>query len=558
MKRDLEAFTNHHYDLLVIGGGIYGTCIAWEATLRGLQVALVEKSDFGSATSANSLKIIHGGLRYLQYGDFKRMRESSREQATLMGIAPHLIHPLPILLPTYGHGLKGKEALLVALKLNDFISRNPMLYSGCDRDRLEKAQEYLPSGKVISRQQCLQFLPGIKAEGLTGAALFYDAQVYNSERLTLAFVRSAAEAGATVANYLQVTDFLLEGKKVKGVQVEDTLKGNQFEICAKAVINASGPWLNQVLGLLPTGKTEQTFAKAINLVLKHSLFPTHAVGLKSQPKHQNPNILAGQTSRMLFVVPWRNCSMLGTTYSLCPQTPDTLQVTETEIGQFLAEINQAYPPANLTREDVAFVHKGLLPQTSTNDAGEPLLAKHYRILNGSPNGWQGLFSVIGVKYTTARDVAQKAVDRLFYYWGHTPPPSCSAITPLHGGDISKINGFLQQAFNQYSPQLGRETIKSLVYNYGSAYQKILADAEANTSDKVIAAQVRYAVRQEMAQTLADILLRRTELGSAGKPDAQTIQLCTTVAAQELGWDRNKVQQEIQQFEMQSNLSLAEV
>ena len=267
MQRKIQALANTTFDLLVLGGGIQGACVAWEATLRGLSVALIDQSDFGAATSANSLKIIHGGLRYLQTADFNRMRQSIRERQILMRIAPHLVHPLPVLVPTYGHGLKGREAMMVALKLNDWIS--------CDRNQgLNDPHKHIPPGQVISRQSCLQQVPGIAKQGLTGAVTFHDAQVYNSERLTLSFIKSAAQQGATVANYVKAIGFLQTGDQIQGVTAQDGPTGAPLDIRAKAVINTSGPWLNQVLGLLPMAHPDQRFAKAINLVLRRPLLET--------------------------------------------------------------------------------------------------------------------------------------------------------------------------------------------------------------------------------------------------------------------------------------------
>ncbi len=201
--------------------------MAWDATLRGLSVALVDKADFGAATSVNSLKMIHGGLRYLQHADFRRMRASIRERRTLMQIAPHLVAPLPVLLPTYGHGLQGKAVLAAALLLNDVI--------GWDRNRLCDPQKHIPRGRVISKRACLQQLPGLDPRGLTGGAIFYDAQVHHSERLTLAFLQSAAQAGAQLANYVEATGFHLDRDCVTGVSACDVLTGNRFDI-------RPGPW----------------------------------------------------------------------------------------------------------------------------------------------------------------------------------------------------------------------------------------------------------------------------------------------------------------------------
>jgi glycerol-3-phosphate dehydrogenase len=182
MTRNLANLSSRVYDVLVIGGGIYGVCIVWDAVLRGLSVALVEKGDFGSATSANSLRVIHGGLRYLQHGDIARMRQSIRERTTFMRIAPHLVHPLPILLPTYGHGLRGKEVLSVASSLDKII--------GFDRKRLPDPQKHLPGSRLISKEECIRLFPYVEKENLTGGVIIHDCQMLSSERLVLSFARA--------------------------------------------------------------------------------------------------------------------------------------------------------------------------------------------------------------------------------------------------------------------------------------------------------------------------------------------------------------------------------
>ncbi len=532
MQRDTRALSGKVFDLIVLGAGIQGACIAWEATLRGLSVALIDKADFGAATSANSLKIIHGGLRYLQTADISRMRQSIRERQTLMRIAPHLVHPLPVLVPTYGHGIKGKEAMFVALKLNDLIS--------CDRNHgLQDPQKHIPPGRVLSRQRCQQLVPGIVEHGLTGGATFHDAQVYNSERLTLAFIKSAVLAGATVANYIEATGFLKGEHQIYGVTAQDVLTGEQFELQSKAVINTSGPWLNEVLGLLPTATSHQPFAKAVNVVLRQPLLETpYAVAFKAMAQDS-------QKSRMLFVVPWRGTSMIGTFYSVCNAHPDRWQVQEAEIDSLLQQVNQAYPPAQVTRKDVAFVHGGLLPQSGIADDGEPTLAKRYCIQDHARHGCSGLLSVTGVKYTTSRDVAQKTVDYLMKSLGQVPVPSRSATTPLVGGGVDNVERLVEEAFSQ--SRLPQDTVRGLVYNYGSEYKEVFGNGVGSDLTQVLTAQVRYAVQAEMAQTLKDVIFRRTDLGSAGCPDGATIRLCAEVMAQELGWSHGRTEAEIQEL-----------
>ena len=547
MKRNLLQLSENVYDLVIVGGGIYGACVAWEASLRGLSVALVEKADFGSATSANSFKIIHGGLRYLQQADFKRMRESIQERTTLMRIAPHLVHPLLILVPTYGHGIKGKEALGLAMKINDLIS--------CDRNRLQDPQKHIPRGRTISTKECQQLLPDISYQGLTGGAIFHDAQVSNSERLTLAFIRSAEEAGATVANYTEVIGFLQTGNCVNGVRVQDTLTGDRFEIRAKTVVNTCGPWLNRVLGLVKPQAVKIRFAKAMNLVLRRSLFEHYAVGLTHRDSQSN-------SSRFLFIAPWQNKSMVGTYYTAYDGEPDAFRITNQDITNFLEQINQTYPSANLKLDDVAFIHGGLLPQTDCDArTTEPVLSKHYQLRDYSQEGLKGLISVVGVKYTTARDVAQKTVDLIFQSWKQKAPRSISAQVPLYGGKISNFNSFLHQAINSNSNSSGlsKKVIRRLVYNYGSAYPNVLKYSTPDGDLAVLQGEVLHAVREEMAQKLSDVILRRTGLGSAGYPGDRELKLCAETMARELGWSDRRMKQELAEIEqVYPNLSVVKL
>ena len=531
MKRNLTQLAQKTYDIAIVGGGIYGACLAWEATLRGLSVALLEKGDFGGATSANSLKIIHGGLRYLQNADFKRMRESIRERTNLLRIAPHLVHPLPILLPTYGRGLKSKAVFEVALGLNDLIS--------CDRNYQIDPSKQIPRGRTISKQACLELLPNITQQGLTGGAIFTDAQVYNSERLTLAFIRSAVERGAVVANYVEVTGLLQSENQVMGVTAQDGLGNQKLEVRASTVLNATGAWGNQIQDL------GQDLAKAMNFVLRRPLFEKsheYAVGINSKSPDRK--------SRMLFVAPWRKTSIVGTYYSTCDRNPQSWPITESEIDKFLAQINSAYPSAQLTRADIAFVHQGVLPRKGINPQGEPTLNKHYRITNHAKAGLNGLFSVTGVKYTTARDVAQKTLDLVLQTWQKKASASISATTPVYGGDISDWAGFLQEA--QQKTGFPSEIITSLVFNYGSAYPDVLSYLDIDDpKDKIdlekaiLKAQILYAIEQEMAQNLSDILLRRTELASAGSLTKEVLTFCTEVMGKQLGWNSDRIKAELQ-------------
>ena len=539
MRRNVEKLSETEYDVIIIGSGIYGACTAWEAASRGLKTALIDKGDFGSATSANSLKIVHGSLRYLQDLDFKRMIESSNERKTMMRIAPNLVHPMPVVMPTYGHGLKGKEVMSIALLLNDMIT--------FDRNGPDP-QKHIPAGKVISKNKCLEILPDLEIEGLSGAALWYDAQMHNSERLTLAFVHSAAETGADAANYVEANGFVMEGNKVIGVKAKDNLNGNEFEIKAKLVINTAGPWINNIIKSLNNG-IKVSFCKAMNIVVKKQLFKKYAVGLTLR----NSNF-TGKNFGTLFIVPWRKYSIIGVYFADFNGNPSDFKIEENEIQDFINYINAIYPPAALKKKDVCFVHKGIQPREERIKNGKIKLLRHYSIYDHKKNGVDGLVTIVGVKYTTARDIAQKVIDYTAKKLGKKIQKSATAFTSVYGGDIERFNDFLADALNKREMGLDLKLINHLVYNYGTNYVKVLELCEENPELKgrvcsdsdVLKAEIVYAVRKEMAEKLTDIVLRRTELGTAGNPGDKCLKTCAEIMAAELGWDRERMDKELEE------------
>lgn len=541
MRRNLAALANQTFDVLVIGGGMHGACVAYEAALRGLSVALVEQADFASGTSANSLKVIHGGLRYLQTADLQRMRQSIKERQTLMRIAPHLVHPMPVLVPTYGHGMKGKEAMTMALKMNDVIS-------GDRNFPLKDPQKHIPAGKTLSKTECLQYLPELPTEGLTGAAYFHDAQVYNSEQLVLAFIQSAAQHGAQIANYVRVIDLCREEARVCGAVVEDQLNASdaaRFTVKAKTVINASGPWIDQIIAKA-TGQLApvHALAKAMNLVTR----PLFA------PRADSPQPAVGITgrapgSRLFFIAPWRDRSLVGTWYGPDNEGSRPPAATSDEVIAFLADINQAYPSFNLTPNDVEWVHSGLLPSDGLSaQTGDMKLTKRFQLKSHHAEGFRGLLSVKGVKYTTARDLARRAVDWAFWDQQRSSPPSYSHRESLFGGAIDRFDEHLAIALKTYSQDVPAHTIKQLVYNYGAEYKSVLNYRRFKAD--TLAAEVRYGLENTMAQTLSDILFRRTELGAAGHPGDQVITACAAVMREVLGWDISRQNAEIEQVQQQ--------
>ncbi len=547
MNRNLAGLSHKVFDLLIIGGGIYGASAAWEAAGRGLSVALIEKGDFGGATSSNSLKIIHGGLRYLQHGDFKRMRESIHERKVLMRIAPHLVHPLPCVMPTYGHALKGKEVMAVAMLMNDAV--------GFDRNRLHDPQKFMPRGRVISKAECQKLIPGVDEKNLTGGALWYDCHVYNSERMLLSYLHSAVAAGAQVANYVQATGFLVKDRRVLGIQAQDVFSQNDFEIRAKLVINNSGPWVNNVLGLahgLYSGK-KVLLSKTMNLVLRRQIIPDYAVGVPSKFEFMDRDAVINKGARLLFMKPWRNLTVVGTTHAPYHGEPENFRVTEKDIQEFIDELSAAYPAAGLSRADVAFFNGGLLPMESFNPrTGHVRLLKQYFLRDHQlEDGIAGLLTIVGVKYTTARDVAEKSIDLAMRKLEAPRRKSISQYTPIHGGQIERFEDFLQNEIRQRPRGLTGEITKHLVTNYGASYPALFRYFDENSdgqktlsrNTEVLSAEVIYGIREEMALKLADVVMRRTELGTRGHPGNEALHKCAQIMAQELGWNEARRQAE---------------
>lgn len=437
-----------------------GAAIAWDAALRGLRVALVEAADFGAGTSWNSLKTIHGGLRHLQRANLAAVRAAARERSAFLRIAPALVRPLSFLVPTHGHGLRGREALGLALLASDVLTR--------DRNRGLDDAHSIPRSRLLSPAEARARVPGLSADGLTGGAQWTDAQVASSERLVLAFLHSASAEGAAVANYVAASALTRDaGGRVSGAACRDGLGGGALAVRARVTINAAGPGIDSVLAASGVAAPRVPLLRAWNLVLRRGVLPDLAVG--------------GQANgRFLFLVPWRDRTIVGTGY----EDPDA---PSGGVRAFLANAARAFPWAGIVAEDVALVHEGLVP--GRGDAGG--LWTGHRVRDHARDGAPGLISALGVKFTGARALAEAAVDAALRRLGRPQVASRTETVALH----------------RAAPSAGG-----------------LEDA------------ARAAVREEMAVHLADAVLRRLDLGTAGAPGAPEVGTVLAVMAAAHGWD----------------------
>ncbi len=549
MKRDPQRMSDTLYDLVIIGGGISGAMAAWDAALRGLSVALVEKGDFGGATSAASSKLIHGGIRFLQQGLLHKVRESLVERRNFLRMIPHMINPVAFLIPTYGHFLRGKPLLSAGMAVYELL--------GIDRNRFEDPSRHLPGFRRLSRDEALSLEPELPTRGLTGGVVFPECHLYDSERTTLAFVASAAAHGADVANYLKVEGFLRSHDRVEGVRVRDLLSQETFEIRSRLTANVTGPWSFEVLAALdgrPRSEHVMRLSKGCHLVTR-ALTRGHALALATGL--QNESII-NRGGRHVFFIPWREHTLIGTTNVPFHGTPDGVGVTARDIEDFLVEIAQAMPAAGLRREDVVYAFGGLYPLVDTDvredvyqGSGKYRLYDHER-----QDGIEGLVTAIGAKYTTARKIAEKCVDLCVRKLGKTALPCRTAESAAAGGDIPQLADFVREQIRGRPAWLGEDTIRDLVHGHGSRCGEVLALAREDSVLRApvsphrptLGASVLFAVREEMALKLADVIFRRTGLGTIGHPGRDCLEQCAGLMAAELGWDGERTRQEIGEVE----------
>src|SRR6202789_2149 len=521
MRRDLLRLANETFDLLIIGGGVTGACIARDATLRGLKVALVEKGDFANATSAHNSKLIHGGLRYLRNFEIGLVRESLRERRIRQRIAPHLVQPLPFLVPLYGAGFQARATLSAGLTLYDVLS--------FDRGWLADPAERLPGHHWLDKRKALAEEPMLDAPGFEGTFSYYDAQMYAPERLALEGVRDAAANGAAVANYVAAENLSVRTGRSEGAQVRETFGGGEIEIRAKLTILTAGPWAGIFLN------------KALGKPTAHKLLRSKGIHLLVPAMTRSDALTVAANDGHFFVLPWRGLSLLGTTDTAFHGAPDDVGVTEADIAEFLAFINAHLPSAHLTRGDVRHFYAGLRPLVDDGTGDTYDASRRAELIDhGKDDGAEGLLSAIGGKWTTSRALAETVTDTIVAKLDAKARSCTTGTAALPRGGIPRRRTFFE-AERKAFPNIATDHLARL---YGTRLGAMieaagnrpeLLEPVAATGD--IGAQVLFAMRDEMAMTLSDVVMRRTGIGQLGPPDTATLASVATLMASELGWTR---------------------
>lgn len=484
-ERTIESLRTTTFDVLVIGGGITGCGIARDAAMRGLRVALVEQDDFASGTSSRSSRLVHGGVRYLEHGQLSLVFESSRERRTLLRIAPHLVRPLSFTWPVYSGDRIARWKLNVGLALYDSLAlfRNVGTHRRLTRRGVERRE------------------PELNTRDLVGGATYWDAST-DDARLTLANAIAAREEGAAVLNHAKVTELHRRGGRVDGATVEDGPTGESFGVAARVVVNAAGPWSDSVESLAHAAAAGVRGSKGA-----HVIVPRVRIGNVSAI-----TLTAPQDGRVMFVLPADAFTIIGTTDTFDAVSPAEARATRADVEYLLEAANHYFPHAQLQQSDVVAAWAGIRPLAAQRAMGStPVSASREHAVDQAV---PGLVRITGGKLTTYRAMASEAVDVVAAALGTHRAHCRTSVVPLPGGDVSDLDATMREATNDTGDAV---VATRLVRAYGSRWRSVWALGEADSSLRsritperpYLLAELRYAVQDEMACSLGDLLIRRT-------------------------------------------------
>jgi glycerol-3-phosphate dehydrogenase len=499
------------FDLIIIGAGINGAGVARDAAMRGLKVLLLDKGDVGSGTSSWSTRLIHGGLRYLEHGEPRLVRESLRERETLLRIAPHLIRPLPFVLPIYRHARRGPLLLRLGMITYDLLS-------------LGKS---LPRHQMLSTEEASARAPGLNKEDLLGAALYYDAQVEFAERLVVENALSAIEHGAQVITYTRVFEFVVEHERLVGVQFEDR-NGGQRSATAPVILNAAGPWVDKVLAGVDHAPRLIGGTKGSHLIVRRFAgAPETAIYVEAKTDQ-----------RPFFVIPWNRNYLIGTTDRRYEDDLDDVRIDENEVEYLLRETNTVFPSANLQRQDILYTYAGVRTLPFTKGTVEQSITRRH-FIRPHPR-FNNLLSLVGGKLTTYRSLAEETTDLVFTKLGRVSPLCQTAQNRLGGSTVPANSSILSSHLhNIYG---GRA---NAIMDLAGKNPELAEVFDAETG--AIAAEIVYAFEHEFATTLVDCLMRRTMVGLNTSLGVGADEAAAKIGQTYLGWSQAKCTHEVRSY-----------
>ncbi|MGQ0639283.1 MAG: glycerol-3-phosphate dehydrogenase/oxidase [Gemmatimonadaceae bacterium] len=520
--------SNQVFDVVVVGGGITGGGIARDATLRGLRVALFERSDFGSGTSSRSSRLVHGGVRYLEHGHLQLVLESSRERRRLLRIAPHLVRPLAFTWPVYAGARIGNWKLSAGLALYDALAlfRN------------------VAPHRRLAPDEVLRDEPALRADALRGGARYYDAAA-DDARLVLANIVAASEQGATVLNYATVERVSAprNGQAAWVVDVRDTLTQHSHQVTSRSVVFAVGPWSDEVAQLIG----DEVVAPKARVV--ESLGAHVAVARRRVGNAGALTLLAPADGRVFFVLPARDLTIITTTESPAHAPPEEARAGRGDVQYLLAAVNHFFPAAQLAADDVVSAWAGVRPLAGPNAKGDLTSASREHTI---AEAQRGLFVVTGGKLTTYRAMAEEVVDRVAR---PLLPRYREAVThrvPLPGGELHDVRSAIEAVCRVVGDQAVAER---LVFAYGARWPQVFDAADEDDlrllsqDAPYLISEIGHAVKHEFALTLADILIRRMPLAFARADRAvgPAAEVAATLA-ERFAWGPSQIRQLLRDYE----------
>ena len=539
MSGRLGTIHGQSFDVVIIGGGMAGAGIARDAALRGYRTLLLERKDFAFGTTSRSSKLIHGGLRYLELYDFDLVRESLRERERLQRLAPHLVRPLPFVIPVYRGAKRGMIMIRLGMKLYDLLTPG------------KRTEHY----RTMSPGETLRREPHLEPRDLVGAGYYFDDLLLFPERLCLENILSAQRWSATVFNYTEVTGITSreprgpshEGRASTAeweIEARNVLTGEGARVAARVVVNAAGPWVDRVRRMAGVDQARRCVrtTKGIHLLLPH--ITDHAV-----------YIAAKRDERMFFVIPWRNFSLVGTTDTDFDGDLDRLAATREEVQYLLTETQRVFPTARVREDEIAYTYAGVRPLAFEEGKFASAISREHRVI---PEGEDGTFlSITGTKLTCYRSLAEETVDRVGRLLGR-PVPCRTHGLALDGSDgDGTIEARLWADVADLSRQSGLdpEQIQNLVETYGRRYTAVLeiAGGAPELKERLckqnpdIRAQLVYAMERELTETLRDFLFHRTGIGTSPCLGKDCCEQIAVWMGEIRGWDRRRIDREIREY-----------
>jgi len=538
-KRNLEQLSTQTFDVVIVGGGISGAWLALHCAQSGLSTALVEKGDFAAQTSSASSKLLHSGIRYLQQMQFGKVRESALERAHYLYAAPHMSLPIPFAVPTYKNFQRSKL----------FLGCGMVAYHALclgENGIIESTEQQLPRTTAIGASK-LNKICDLSMEDHTGAVVFYERQMINSERMVLAILQTASEHGAQIVNYVVAKQLLRKGDQVQGIVAKDLQTNTELKIQAKLVINAAGPWIDSINSGIKKLQKPSINGFAIGSHIITRQLSDHAIAFTT--KHQS-DAKIDRGGRHVFVIPWRGYSLIGTSYDECEAANPNLSLKSSHVQQLLEVINDSIPNAHLTAGDLISGYSGLYPLRTENiDSAVYQGSGEYQIIDHeSTDEIKGLITALGAKFTTGRKLS--ALTMKFVQKKIAADINISK-TKLHSSQYQSLADYSQQQVARYADLLPSKTVHHLISHYGSEIESLMA--RVSDQPKLlqpicnhlpdIMGQVVWAIEQEQAINLEDVLFRRTSIGFLGLDDA-AIKRTAALMAVSLNWNEEKLNQQV--------------